>query len=122
MLPGKNRYERAFEAFATGNGPAATSFFLRESTARFNPSRLLAPRSNKSPFSAKTTSSTVNELFTLTMAKPTLRVICWPFAMTNDRSFFSLCIPSFSKVVPDTQVYSLPVSTNRRGIFAPWFR
>ena len=29
------------------------------------------------------TSSTVKALSTLTMAKPTLRVINWPFAMTN---------------------------------------
>ena len=75
-----------------------------------------------SPFSAKTTSSTVKELATLTIAKPTLRVICWPFAITKAKSFFSRWIPSFSKVVPATQVYSLPVSTKSLGIVVPLSR
>ncbi len=42
-----------------------------------------------SPFSAKTTSSTVKALSTLTMAKPTLRVINWPLAMTKAKELLA---------------------------------
>jgi len=99
---------------AAGSGPAATSFFLRGSTTRFNPSSVRAPRRSKSPFSAKTTSSTVKNLSKRMIAKSTLRVTCCPLAIVNNRSFFSRLIPIFSSVMAGTQVYSLPVSTNIR--------
>ncbi len=57
----------------------------------------------------------VNDLSTRMMAKPTLRVIRWPFAMTNSRSFASRAIPIFYNVAPGTEVYSLPVSKRTRG-------
>ena len=43
--------------YAAGRGPAATSFFLAESTMRLKPSKVRAPRRVRSPGSAKTTSS-----------------------------------------------------------------
>src|SRR5712691_2157178 len=76
-------------AEAAGSGPAATSFFRLGSTVRFSPSRVLAPRSSKSPFSANTPSSIVKNLSKRMMAKPTLRVTCCPLAITNSTPFFS---------------------------------
>src|SRR6185295_4287727 len=99
-------------ACAASTGPEATSFFLLGSTARVNPSRVRAPRSSMSPFSANTTSSTVKCLSSLIIAKPMLRVTRCPFAITTSTSFFSRATPIFSSVAAGTQVYSLPVSTN----------
>src|ERR1051326_6209009 len=59
---------RGGTAAAVTIGPAATSFFRRESICRFRPSNARAPSSWRSPLSAKTTSSTVSALFTRSTA------------------------------------------------------
>ncbi len=47
---------RLYRFPAATSGPAATNFFCLESTRALNPSSVLAPSSNRSPDSAKTTS------------------------------------------------------------------
>jgi len=103
---------------AAGSGPAATNFLSRGSTLRFKPSRLLAPNSSKSPFSANTISSIVKNLSTRMIAKPTQQAARWPLANTNVTSFFSLSIPRRSRVLAEIQEYSLPGSTKSLGITA----
>ena len=61
-----NRPNRGGTAAALTIGPAATSLFRRESTCRFSPPSARAPSSWRSPRWAKTTSSTVSVLSTLT--------------------------------------------------------
>ena len=89
--------QKCSEIFLCGRkGPEATSFFLEESTVKFRPSRVRAPRRIRSPGSAKTTSSIVKEFSTRRIANPTLRVMSCPLAMINRISFFSLATPIFS--------------------------
>jgi hypothetical protein len=63
-----NRPNRGGTAAALTIGPAATSLFRRASTCRFRPSKARAPGSWRSPVWAKTTSSTVSDLSTISTA------------------------------------------------------
>jgi hypothetical protein len=63
-----NRPNRGGTAAALTIGPAATSLFRRASTCRFRPSKARAPSGWRSPASAKTTSSTVSDLSTISTA------------------------------------------------------
>ncbi len=85
-LPGAWRHGVAVFC-AAGRGPAATSFFFRESTIKESPSYVLATRSVMSPGSLKTTSSMVKFLSTRRMVDPTLRVIRCLLAMVKTKSF-----------------------------------